>query len=299
LRLTQLRDFLAVVKAGSLRGGAQALGVSQPAITKSIRQLEDELRMKLLQRSGRGATATQAGKAFLARARVIQSELAKIEQDLDELRGGGGGAVVIGASPAAAILLVPDAIARLHRIRPAMRIRLVEGLARSLMPLVRDETLDFSIGQKGYEKLDRAIRFTPLVRIPVIIAGRRGHPLAGVRSLRELSTTTWISFTPAAGHLQRLYAGAGLPAPRVIVQCESYASALGLMVKTDALGLVVPQLLSEPYAKGTLQQMRIAEAVPPLTFGIFRRSDAPLTPAAAAMAHAVTETARDLPRAGR
>jgi DNA-binding transcriptional LysR family regulator len=180
-----------------------------------------------------------------------------------------------------------------------VRIRLVEGLARSLMPLVHDETLDFSIGQKGFEKLDAAIRFTPLVRIPMVIAGRRGHPLGGATSLRELSASTWISFTPAAGYLQRMHAGAGLPAPRVIVQCESYASALGLMVRTDALGLVVPQLLSEPYGKETLQQIRIADPVPSLTFGIFRRADAPFTPAAAALAEAVTSSARDLARAGR
>jgi LysR family transcriptional regulator of abg operon len=299
MRLTQFRDFLAVVKAGSVRGGARALGISQPALTKSIRQLEEELHVKLLQRSGRGAIATRAGRGFLARARVIQAELAKIAQDLDELRGGGGGAVVIGASPAAAILLVPEAIARLRRNHPDMRIRLVEGLAPSLMSLVRDESLDFSIGQKGHDKLDRAIRFTPLVRLQMIIAGRRGHPLAGAKSLRELSEGSWIAFTRTDGYLQRMYAGASLPPPRVIVQCESYASALALMVKTDALGIVVPQLLAEPYAKGTLQQIRITDAVPPLTFGIFRRADAPLSPAAAVMAEAVASTARDLARTPR
>ena len=187
MRITQLRDFLAVINAGSVRAGARAIGISQPALTKSIRQLEDELHVKLLQRSGRGAIATRAGKAFLARARVIQAELAKIEQDLDELRGPGGGAVVIGASPVAAILLVPEAILKLRRRLPDVRIRLVEGLARSLMPLVRDETLDFSVGQKGNEKLDSAIRFAPLVRVQMIIAGRRSHALADAKSLHDLT----------------------------------------------------------------------------------------------------------------
>lgn len=300
MRFTQLRDFLAVIKAGSLRGGARALAISQPALTKSMRQLEEELHVKLLQRSGRGAIATRAGKALLARARVIQAELAKIEQDLDELAGRSGGAVVIGASPAAVVLLVPDAIVRLRRRHPDLRIRLVEGLARSLMPLVRDETLDFSLGQTGNDKLDTAIRFTPLVRVDMIIAGRRGHPLAGAKSLGDLADATWVAFTPGeGGFLQRTYAAAGLPPPRVIVQCESYASAIALMAKTEALGIVVPQLLGEPYAKGTLQQIRIDDRVPSLTFGIFRRADAPLSPAASAMAEAVTATARELARASR
>jgi len=96
-----------------------------------------------------------------------------------------------------------------------------------------------------------------------------------------------------------MYAAAGLPPPRIIVQCESYASALALMARTDALGVIVPQLLREPYAKGALQEIRISDPVLSLTFGIFRRADAPLSPAASAMADAVTTTARELARASR
>jgi LysR family transcriptional regulator of abg operon len=296
ISFTRLRDFLAVAKAGSLRGGAQALGISQPAITKSIRQLEDELQMKVLQRSGRGATPTPAGRALLSRARVIQAELTKIDQDLDELRGERRGSVVVGVSPAAAILLVPGAVLHLHRGHSEVRVRLVEGLAHSLMALVRDETLDFSVGRKPTRKPDRAIGFTPLVRVPMIIAARRGHPLCHARSLRELADATWIVFSEPGGEgfVEASYRASGLPEPRAAVRCESYASALALMARTNAIGLVVPQLLREPYSVGALQAIRINEPIPPMTFGIFRRADAPLSPAAAAMAQAMTTAAREL-----
>ena len=301
MRLTQLRDFVAVMKAGSLRSAAQALGISQPAVTKSIRQLEDELGMKLLQRSGRGTTATSAGKALLARARVIQAELAKIEQDLDELRGRRGGTVVVGVSPAAAVLLVPEAVLRLRRSHREVRVRLVEGLAHSLMALVRDETLDFSVGLKESDKPDSAIRFTPLVRVPMIIAGRRGHPLADAKSLRDLADATWIAFNQPGrgGFLDRSFRAARLQPPRDVVLCESYGSALALMARTDALGLIVPQLLEEPYSRGALRPIRINEPIPAMTFGIFRRADAPLSPAASAMAESVTAAARELARVNR
>jgi LysR family transcriptional regulator of abg operon len=301
MRFTQLRDFLAVIEAGSLRAAAQRLGISQPAVTKSIRQLEDELHMKLLQRSGRGAVPTQAGKAFLARARVIHTELAKIEQDLDELRGRRGGTIVIGASPAAVVVLVPEAIMRLRRRYPDARIRLVEGLASSLIPLVRDESLDFTIGQKGLGKPDRAIRFTPLFRTQMVIAGRRGHPLLAAKSVRELADATWVTFTPAGqgGRVESMYSAAGLPPPRVTVQCESYTSALALMARTDALGIIVPQLLGGSNMHASLQHIAIDDPLLGITYGIFRRSDAPLSPAAAAMAEAVTATARQLARASR
>jgi LysR family transcriptional regulator of abg operon len=301
VRFTQLRDFLAVTEAGSLRRGASVLGISQPAITKSIRQLEEELHIKLLQRSGRGAVTTKAGKAFLARARVILGEVAKIEADLTALRGGGGGTVVVGAAPAAVALLVPESIVRLRRRHPGAHIRLVEGLAGSLMPLVRDETLDFSIGLKPAGKLDAAIRFTPLLRLQMVIAGRRGHPLAAARSLRELADAGWVTFTPPGqgGFLERTYAAAGLPPPRVIVQCESYTSALAVISRTDTLGVLLPQMLDESYTKGNLQEIRINDPIPSMSCGIFRRADAPLSPLGSAMVEAVTATARELTRAHR
>ena len=88
MRLNQIRDFLAIVESGSLRAAAGKIGISQPAITKSIRQLEEELHVQLLQRNARGAAITRAGKTFLARARVVQAELRKAEDDLAALRGG-------------------------------------------------------------------------------------------------------------------------------------------------------------------------------------------------------------------
>ena len=301
MRLTQLRDFIAVIQAGSLRAAARALGISQPAMTKSIRQLEEELRVQLLLRSGRGAVATRAGKAVLARACVVQAELKNIEGDLEQLRGERTGSVVIGVSPAASILLVPGALARFRRHYTDARLRLVEGVSEFLLPMVRDATLDFAVGPKSLAKLGAAIRFKPLYTARLVIAGRRDHPLRGAKSLGELAQASWIGFAAPgqAGLLARMFSSAGLPPPRMVVQCESYTTALAILASTDALGILVPQLLAERNAHGFLQQIRIQDPVPDMHFGMFTRTDAPLTAAAAAMAEAVTATARGLPRTSR
>jgi DNA-binding transcriptional LysR family regulator len=73
MRLNQIRDFIATIEAGSLRAAARSVGVSQPAMTKSLRQLENELGVQLLQRSSRGISPTRSGRAFLTRARVVQA----------------------------------------------------------------------------------------------------------------------------------------------------------------------------------------------------------------------------------
>lgn len=301
MQLRQIRDFVAVAQAGSLRAAARALGISQPAMSKSIRQLEEELHVQLLQRSGRGTLITRAGKAVLARARVVQAELKKIDDDLEQLRGERGGSVVIGVAPAASVLIVPEALASFRQRYPSARVRLVEGMSNSLLPMVRDATLDFAVGRKSPAKLDPGIRFKPLHTTRMIVACRRGHPLSGARSVRDLAEASWVTFasTGTGGTLFPMYSAAGLPPPRIAVECESYTIGLAVLASTDALGVLVPQLLEARYAHGFLQQIRIEDPVPSITFGMFSRTDAPLTPAASEMAAAMTTVARRLASTSR
>jgi LysR family transcriptional regulator, regulator of abg operon len=299
MRLNQIRDFIAVTQAGSLRAGARTVGVSQPAITKSIRQLEVELGVQLLQRNARGAAATPAGKAFLARARVVQAELRKAADDLQAFQGGREGSVAFGVGPASSMLLLPDAMLQFRRQYPYAYVRVVEGVNHALLPLVRDETLDFSIGQSPAAKPDAAIKFRPLMRMPLVVVGRQGHPLRAAKSLRELADAPWLMFYPlgSGAMLEKAFTGAGVPMPRTIVHCESYAAALALLAKTDTLGLVVSQMLEEPYGQRHLRQIKIQEALPASLLGMYTRADAPLTPAASAMAQAVTAITRRFARA--
>jgi DNA-binding transcriptional LysR family regulator len=295
MRLNQIRDFVAVVQAGSLRAAAQAVGVSQPAISKSIRQLEEELHVKLLQRNARGAAPTAAGKAFLARARVIQSELRKAEDELESLRGGRAGAVSFGIAPAACMLLVAEAMTQFRRQHPRAAVRIVEGVNSVLIPQVRDETLDFSVGQASDGKRDGAIRFKPLFRLSLAVVGRQSHPLAKATSLRDLAQASWLVFYPLGmGALEKAFRAADVALPQTVVQCESYACALALLAKTDTLGLIAPQMLAEPYAQRFLQRIPVRETLPAPLTGLHLRSDAPLTPAADAMARAIGASARRL-----
>ncbi len=298
MRLNQIRDFVAVVESGSLRSAARTAGVSQPAVTKSIRQLEAELQVQLLQRNSRGAVPTPAGKAFLARARAIQAELRKAQDDLEAFRGGPEGTVAFGIAPQACMLIVPDAMQQFRQRFAAANVRIVEGVSTALVPLVRDGTLDFSVGMAPTQKLDGAIRFKPLFRPSLIVAGRTGHPLRAATSLRELAGASWLMYYSlgSGAMLEKAFAAAGAPMPRAIVQCESYASALALLANTDTLGLLIPQMISGAFGSRHLLQIRIREPVPAPLLGMYARADAPLTPAAAAMAQAVTAVARSLAR---
>lgn len=299
MRLTQIRDFLAVVECGGIRAAARKLGVSQPTITKSIRGLETELRVQLLERNTRGIVPTASGRAFFARARVAHTELRKAEEEAAEVGGSSTGSVTFGVGPTFAALIVPEAVARFRRQFPRARVRIVEGLARHLLPSVRDETLDFAMGLRTVAELDPSLRFRPLYRSELVIAARKDHPLRHARSLAELAAVDWLSTSTLdlpGGPVERLFASAGLPPPRLVVQCESHNTLVALLAGTDLLGLIQRRTLTAS-GRDLLQLIPVASTMPSVTAGIYTRADTPLTKVAAAMAKAATAAARRL--AGR
>jgi LysR family transcriptional regulator of abg operon len=300
VRLTQIRDFIAVVECGGIRAAARKLGVSQPTITKSVRSLESELQLQLLGRNTNGIVPTASGRAFFARAKVAHTELRKAEEEAAQLGGPTGGAVAFGVGNLGATLIVPEAVARFRRQFPRANIRIVEGLAHRLLPSVRDETLDFVMGLRPATALDAALRFRPLYRSELVVVARKGHPLRHARSIAALAACEWLSTSTLnlpGGPLERLFAAAGLPPPGSVIQCESYNTVVALLAGTDMVGLLQRRTLKEPFAREALHQLAVADTLPSVTAGIYTRADTPLTRAAAAMARAAIAVARELTRA--
>ena len=301
MRIAQLRNFIAAVDAGSVRAGARRVGVSQPAITKSLQQLERDLGVRLLLRGARGVALTREGRAFLARARAVDAELRHAHEDLAALRGGiHGGSVGIGIAPPLSVV-VPRALAEFRERFSETRVRIVEGVRTALIGPLREETLDFIVVQDPGGSREPGLKVRPLLRPELVVAGRRGHPLANARSLGELAGASWLVFNPpgSGGMLDVAFRSAGLPPPRARVLCESFATALALVSQSELLGLFFEQLLAEPLAARFLHRFRLAEPVGAPSLALFTRADTPLTPAAAAMAQAMTASVRALARKER
>lgn len=288
-----------MVEAGSIHAAARRVGVSQPAITKSVRGLEAELHVQLVRRTNHGVVPTPAGRAFFARAHIANAELRKAKDEVSQLEGGSAGSVAFGVGPVAALLILPQAVPRFRERFPDTRVRVVEGLTHALLPLVRDETLDFGIGPHPTGKLDPALAFRPLFQTEFVVVARKGHPLGNAHSLAQLADADWLSLWSQAlpsGPLERAYAGAKLPPPRQVVQCESYHTMVAMLARTDMLGMMGSRLLAEPFARDLLKKVPVSDSLPSLTVGMFTRIDAPLTPLAAVMAKAVAAAARQLAR---
>jgi len=298
MRLKQIQDFITVIEAGSIHAAARRIGVSQPAITKSVRGLEAELDVQLVRRTIHGVVPTPAGRALFVRARVAHNELRKAKEEMTQLEG--DSSIAFGVGPTAGMLVVPGAIADFRRRYPSSRVRILEGLPITLLPLVRDETLDFATGGRPDGKLDPALQFRPLFRHDFVVVGRKGHPMRNARLLAQLRDADWLSIQPyglPGGPLDRMFSSAGLPGPKQTIQCESYQIIVAVLSKSDMLSIMTSWLLAAPFARDSLQQIPVGGSLPSYTAGMFTRKDSPLTRVAAAMAKAVMVAARRLAHA--
>jgi LysR family transcriptional regulator, regulator of abg operon len=296
MRLGHVQVFVAVLETGSMSSAARALGVSQPSVSKSVRTLESDLHVQLVQRTTRGVVPTRYGRVLFSRAKVVQSELSKAEQEIGDLAGLESGVVTFGCGPVVAEFLVPEGVVEFRKQYPLADIRIVEGFTNALVPRVRDESLDFAVGARlpDFER-DSGIRFRPLFVHDRVVVGRRGHPLGRVKSLSKLAQAAWLTFEPRP-LLDSIFSTHGIPTPKPVIECESYIGFLSLLQYTDMLGIVPRSILSKPATGDSLRILELSEKLPGRTVGLFTRADSPLTPAAAAMARGITAAGRKLAR---
>src|SRR6185437_15203554 len=110
MKLSQFRDVVAIAERGSLRAAARHLRLAQPALTRSIRELERELGSPLFERQARGMMLTPVGTVFVERAKAVLSEVRRAREEAEQLHGGTRGSVVAGLSIAAHLALLPAAL---------------------------------------------------------------------------------------------------------------------------------------------------------------------------------------------
>ncbi len=145
INLRHLRLFAAVVDHGGFTKAAAQLGLSQPAISKSLAELERSLNVRLIDRSGRSAQLTHAGKILHARAREIFGVERLAERELREVRGLKRGRLRVAASPTIATYFLPPVLARFHRRRPTVQVRSIQANDTTVLQLLLESRVDVAL----------------------------------------------------------------------------------------------------------------------------------------------------------
>jgi DNA-binding transcriptional LysR family regulator len=145
MNLHHLRLFAAVVKHGGFTKAAESLRLSQPAISKSLNELERQLNLALIDRSGRSIKLTDAGQTLYARARELFGVEWIAEQELRELRGLKRGVLRIGASTTIATYMLPPFLGRFHLRHPRIRIRASSANTRTVLRMLLESRVDVAL----------------------------------------------------------------------------------------------------------------------------------------------------------
>jgi LysR family transcriptional regulator, regulator of abg operon len=282
MRLEKIEQFIAVVDAGSIRGAARQLGMSQPALSRALQQLEEELGVALMLRSGRGAILTEAGRAFLSHARVAEAELRKAAGEARKTVSDGSGLLSLGLSPVGASLLLPELAINLRKAHPKTRIRILETTPSALLPLVREEVMDLAVTQLTRIHLDAGLDYRPLVEVNMRVAVRRGHPLLATQpcTLKDLVEWPWLYMTAHDSSddiVSRSFVTDGLPVPLPAVHCGSYFVALDLLEATDMVGVLPPTLLRACIESEKLMELTMSKPLLPISLGLYTRAGSPPT----------------------
>lgn len=285
--LRAVQHFIAVVEAGSLRGAALKLGVSQPALTKIVRRLEDQTGVPLLERSASGVTLTGFGEAFLRHGRMLQATWAHANSELRALREGAAGQIRIGAGPSWHRILLPRAINLFRAEHPQVRLTVRHGEDRTLKEMLREGLLDLVVAALPAGGHDNDLDGLPLIHDPYRIFARADHPLQKQQSVRldELLPWPWLLSTPGTlirERLTALFQAHRLPAPEPVLETDIVPLRLALLAEGPYLTCHAGELLGER-DDSLFRALPVAAMLGGRDAGVLTRHGVEPNPAAAAL----------------
>jgi DNA-binding transcriptional LysR family regulator len=294
--LTKIRSFIAVAEHASFRRASEDLGISQPALSTHVRDLESVLGVTLLSRTTRSVRLTAAGEHFLTRAKRAVSELQSAVLDLRDEVLLRRGRVTIACLPTIASSSLPAVLAAFTSQHPAVDVEVLDEVAGTLYQRVIDRQADLGIGPASPRKLD--IEFTPIVDDHFMAVFRSDHPFARRKTVK-LEDLTKYPFLTLAPHtnvrtiLERAYADAGFALEPVHEFRHHYT--LGGMVEAGLGITALPSMSLSILGHPRLMSARIVEPEVVRVIGVLRRRHEELSSAAAAFLKVVWAAFSTLP----
>ncbi len=286
IKLHQLRAFVDVTLQGSIRAASRMSGVSQPALSKAIQELEEVLGARLFIRQQQGVVLTDIGHNFYKHASLVLEELRVAQEDVQQRLGLAGGRVNIGVGSSVARTVMPKVVTQFHREYPNVQLRIVEGQLVSMLPELRQGLLDFTINTYDESHFDTELTYERLMDKEYRVVVRRGHPCAKARSLSELQQCDWTMPTPKGSYyrlLRDLFGEMGI-APSIMVTCETFMACTSLVANSDFVTVLSDDVVSDPILGNQLVALDLDQPLPKASFFLIQRRDTALTPMGAYLA---------------
>jgi DNA-binding transcriptional LysR family regulator len=279
--LADLRGFLAVADLGSFSAAAQALHLSQSALSRRVDKLELALGVQLFERTTRRVELSTIGRGFLPRARNVLNEVENALIGFHDLAYRLSGEVTIACVPSAVAYFLPDVIRQYHAKYPGIRVRVIDESSSAILTVVARGEADFGLTYIGTQDAD--VVFQPLLEESFVVALQVGHPLTERESLTwdDLTTVEYISLAQGSGNrflIDQALANRDIR-PRSFCEVKHVPALVSLVEAGLGVG-VVPKLAMPAEGHATLVTRPLTNPAISRTLGLISRRGRTLSPVA-------------------
>jgi DNA-binding transcriptional LysR family regulator len=276
---------------------AANLNVTQPAVSKSLAEMEKGLGVKLFERTARGVHPTIYGESLIRHARSVLAELTLARDELRGLMSGAAGSVSVGTLSAAALTLLPQSLALLKKRAPGTTVIVHEGSVESLLPDLWSGKLDLVVGRLPNDQSMHGLGEKILSEEAVTLVSGVHHPLATRKRLRwtDLKNFPWV--IPPAGTLlreplERTFETHGIPMPVNRIETLSVQIIRAYLQLTDAIAFLAGDVSKHFKRLGLIEilPLELSNVLRPV--GMTWNRQRPLSPSATLMMQCLEEAAR-------
>ncbi len=288
--LNDLQAFRAVVERGSFRKAAEAVNISQPALSRRIEKLEEALGVRLFERTTRSVTLTTVGRVFAQSAEQLLDDLDLALLSIRDVSSSRMAQVTIACVPSVAYYFLPNVISNYRRRFPRIKVKLLDASANEVLGAVISGEADFGVSFMGSQESE--IDFKLLLQDRFVAACRRDHPLARMKRVTwdELYQYEYVSVDKTSGNRLLLDQALSAVSPRAPSVCETRHVTTMLGLIEAGLGVAaVPSMAMPGKNHPILTSVPLVGPVVKRRVGIVRRRGRSLTPAAEAFHRTIVE----------
>ncbi|CAI1930294.1 LysR family transcriptional regulator [Serratia proteamaculans] len=280
LKIHHLRLLMCLGEQGNLTQVAKMMNITQPAVSKWLSALEEEVGLALFERHSKGLRPSEGGKLLLEHARRILNDLDRSREDIARFKQGSQGSLLIGCSPVATDC-VTQAILPLIEDYPSAHLQIIENVMTPLLQNLLSGKIDVVVGRIGGHALQLPLNYRVLYTEPVCFVARTGHPLAARAGIgwEELVAYRWIVWptgTPIRVSIDNALVEQGVMMPADHIESASMNVTLGMVQGSDMISILSWRLAERYAAQGQLRILPLPRIEQKGSVGVFwRKNDIP------------------------
>jgi len=298
IKFRHLQTFIEVARQASVGKAAKVLAVSQPAVTRTIRELEAILEVRLVEKDGRGIRITPTGEIFLKHAGASVAAARRGIDAIDQHMNAAGPPVRVGCLPSVSAGIMPAAVARYLEIGNGNRLKIVTGENTILLAQLRTGDLDIVMGRLAAPEQMTGLNFEPLYREAVVFAVRSDHPLLAMRPFSLAALERYPVLMPPEGSVirpfvERFLVNNGIAEMKGRIETVSDSFARAFMRVSDAVWIISRGGVANDLAAGVTAILPLDTSETVGSVGLSTRPDIEPSPSIAMFLSTVREVAAE------